>query len=402
MTATTAPLRAVPPAHVPEALVYDFDYIRDEGILADPHGRMAQIATTLPPLFWTPHHGGHWVVNNRKLLAEAATDVTRFSSKSASIPPIPGDPKLIPLTFDPPVHTAYRIPLNPHFSPKGVARLEATVRSMTDALIDAVIDKGRCEFLHEVAEPLPVVLFMQMAGMPTDRVKEFRHLAETATASPDPAARGAAIGAIGAILAETVTARIAEPRDDLISHIVAADVGGRKLEFHEIVNYAVLLFLGGLETVVNAISFDVRYLALHPDVQDELRADPASLPRAIEELLRLHGIPVTARRVAVDTRLGDVDLRQEDLVMMLLPAINFDPAAYTDAGSFCPMRKEAHVSFNMGPHRCLGANLARLELRVFFEQWLARVPRFRLDPAKPPRFFGGLNLAVRSLDIEWT
>jgi cytochrome P450 len=273
---------------------------------------------------------------------------------------------------------------------------------MTDALIDAVIDKGRCEFLHEVAEPLPVVLFMQMAGLPSDRIKEFRHLAEEATASPDPAARGAALGAIGAILAETVTARIAEPRDDLISHIITADVGGRKLEFGEVVNYAVLLFLGGLETVVNAISFSVRYLALHPDVQDGLRADPASLPRAIEELLRLHGIPMTARRVATDTRLGDVELRQEDLVMLLLPAINYDPAAYSDAGSFCPMRKESHVSFNMGPHRCMGANLARLELRVFFEQWLARVPRFRLDPAKPPRFFGGLNLAVRSLDLEWT
>src|SRR5271155_3453468 len=226
MTITAVPLRAARPAHVPEALVYDFDYIRDEGILADPHRRMAEVATTMPPLFWTPHYGGHWVLNNRKLLAEVATDVARFSSKSGSIPPIPGDPKLIPLTFDPPVHTAYRIPLNPHFSPKGVAHLEATVRSMTDALIDAVLEKGRCDFLHEVAEPLPVVLFMQMAGLPSDRVKEFRHLAEEATASPDPAARAAALGAIAAILAETVTARIAEPRDDLISHLVAAEVAG--------------------------------------------------------------------------------------------------------------------------------------------------------------------------------
>src|SRR5271167_2543090 len=402
MVMPTAPLRAARPGHVPEALVYDFDYIRDEGILADPHRRMAEVATTMPPLFWTPHYGGHWVLNNRKLLAEVATDVARFSSKSASIPPIPGDPELIPLTFDPPVHTAYRIPLNRHFSPQGVAHLEDAVRSMTNALIDAVIEKGRCEFLHEVAEPLPVVLFMQMAGMPSDRVKEFRHLAEDATASPDPATRAAALGAIAAILAETVTARIAVPRDDLISRIAAADFGGRKLEFEEIVNYSVLLFLGGLETVVNAISFSVRYLALHSDIQDALRADTASLPDAIEELLRLHGIPMTARRIAADTRLGDVDLRQGDLVMLLLPAINFDPGAYPDAASFCPMRKQPHVSFNMGPHRCLGANLARLELRVFFEQWLARVPRFRLDPDKPPRFFGGLNLAVRSLDIEWT
>src|SRR5271154_4176886 len=131
MTITAVPLRAARPAHVPEALVYDFDYIRDEGILADPHRRMAEIAETMPPLFWTPHYGGHWVINNRKLLAEVSTDPARFSSQRATIPRIPGDPKLIPFTLDPPEHSKYRVPANYLFSPKAIAHLEPVIRGMT-------------------------------------------------------------------------------------------------------------------------------------------------------------------------------------------------------------------------------------------------------------------------------
>jgi len=401
VTTSVEPSLAKRPDHVPADLVRDFDYIRDEGIVSNPHGRMAEIARTMPPLFWTPHYGGHWVINSRSLLSEAATDPARFSSERGSIPPIPGDPKLIPLTYDPPEHTAFRFPANRLFSPKGVRHLEPVIRSMTNGLIDAVIDKGGCEFLHEIAEPLPVVLFMQMAGMPSDRIKEFRALAEHATASPDPALRGAAIQQIGGILAETIQARLAEPKDDLITHIVTADYDGRKLTFEEMINYITLLFLGGLETVVNSISFNIHYLAVNPSIQDALRADPGSLPRAIEELLRLHAIPMTARRVAQDTQLNDVSLKADELVMLLIPAINYDPAVYADARSFSLIRREPHVTFNMGPHRCIGANLARLELRIFFEQWLARVPPFRIDPKKPPRFYGGLNLAVRSLNLRW-
>lgn len=390
------------PEHVPDSLVREFDYIRDPGIIRAPHARMAEIAATMPPLFWTPLYGGHWVVAGRALLAEVATQPERFSSKTRGIPPVDRDVNLIPLTMDPPIHSAYRVPINPHVSVQAVARLEDAIRRMADDLIDAVAGGTGCEFLHQVAEPLPVILFMKLAGMPTDRLAEFRGLAETATAAPTAAERAQAFAAIAAILAPIVRARMAEPQDDLISKLYAAGVAGRKMSFEELLNYSVLLFLGGLETVVNAISFSTIYLARHPDLQDRLRAEPALIPEAVEELLRLHGIAFTVRRAVAHTTLGGHTIRQDDLLLLLIPAANYDPACYPEPTEFRLGRKTPHVTFNMGPHRCMGANLARLELRVFLEQWLARIPRFALDPARPPVYFGGLNLAVRSAQLAWT
>jgi cytochrome P450 len=399
--ATAAKILANKPAHVPTDRVVEFDYIDDAGIIADPHARMREIAQTTPGLFWTPHYGGHWVARSRAVLAEVTTSPDRFSSKSRGIPAMDHDVDLIPLTMDPPEHSHYRIPINPLVSPKGVAPLEPSIREMANDLIDAVIAKGRCDFLHEVAEPLPVILFMRLAGMPTDRLAEFRQLAEQATAAPEASARSEAFVRIGQILAPIVQSRMVEPQDDLISKLYAAGVNGRKMTFEELLNYSVLLFLGGLETVVNALAFSTRYLAMHPDIQQELREDPTKIATAIDELLRLHGIAFTVRRTTADTELDGVLLKADDMILIMAPAANYDETFYPEAASFCPARKQPHVTFNMGAHRCMGANLARLEMRVFFEQWLARVPPFRLDPESPPVFFGGLNLAIRSLGITW-
>lgn len=389
------------PDHVPAELVYRFDYIDDPALVAEPHERMRQIAVEAPPLFWTPHHGGHWVVRSRALLAEITLDPGRFSNRSRGIPDAGRDIDLLPLTYDPPEHTLYRMPLNRFLSARAVAPLEPAIRDMTHRLIDEVAGRPGCNLLHAVAEPLPVILFMTMAGMPTDRLHEFRQLAEQATADPDGQARGHAFARISAILSETVRARMQRREDDLISRLIDSDLDGAKPSFAQVVSYAVLLFLGGLETVVNAIAFAMRHLATDQALQDRLRADLALIPAAVEELLRLHGIAMSVRRVTADTSVGGVDLREADRILLLVPAANYDPAGYRDAASFCPGRREPHVTFNTGPHRCVGANLARLELRVFLEAWLHRIPRFRLDPAQPPRFMGGLNLAVRSLDLLW-
>jgi cytochrome P450 len=389
------------PDHVPPHLIYEFDYIGDPAILAQPHERMKQIAAEAPPLFYTPYYGGHWVARSRQVLEQITLHPDVFSNHSRGIPRMETQPVLIPLTFDPPEHTTYRMPLNKHFSAKAVARLSENIHTMSNGLIDAVIEQGGCNFLHDIAEPLPVILFMQMAGMPTDRLKEFRLLAEQATAAPDPAIRQSAFGRIAEILSEVITARMAEPRDDLISHLIAADLDGRKPSFEELRSYAVILFLGGLETVVNAISFSILHLAQDPSLQSELRAAPEKLPQAIEEFLRLYGIAMSVRRVTRDTEIAGAIVKEDESILLLIPAVNYDAEAFATPTAFCPHRKEQHVTFNMGPHRCIGANLARLELKIFLTEWLRRVPRFRLDTTKPPSFIGGLNLAVQSLDLKW-
>jgi cytochrome P450 len=389
------------PDHVPPELVYDFDYVNDAGLHEDPHLRMRSIVREAPPIFYAPYYCGHWVITRRQALADITRDTATFSNKSKGIPATPKEIHLIPLTMDPPVHTVYRLPLNRHLSIKAVAPLETAIRAMSNELIDAVIDARTGDFLSQVAEPLPVTLFMRMAGMPTDRFHEFRKLAEDATAAPDGLVRQRALQSIHAILSDVVKARMATPEDDLLSRVLEADIDGRPPTYEEMQSYAVLLFLGGLETVVNAIGFSVRHLARNEALQTQLRDDPARIPAAVEEFLRLYGIASTIRRVITDTTYDGVNFKENDYILLLIPAVNYDPATYADAESFCPGRATGHVTFNMGPHRCVGANLARLELRVFLEEWLRRIPRFRLDPQRPPTFMGGLNLAVRTLPLIW-
>jgi len=403
MQTTTTPTKpSVFPPHVRPEQVFDYDYIADAELLKDPHQRMRSLVLEAPPIFYSPHHGGHWMVTSRPILMEIVADTTLYSNKSRGIPAADHDINLIPLTLDPPEHTVYRMPLNKLMSIKAVAEFEEVIRSMSNALIDAVADAQGCDFLHSVAEPLPVTLFLKMAGMPTDRLAEFRQIAEDATASADKAVRAKAFMRIVEILEDTIRDRQKVRQDDLISRLLDADVGGRNPTFEEMQSYVTLLFLGGLETVVNALSFSVRYLAMNPELQDQLRRDPTLLKAAVEELFRLHGIASTVRVVTRDTECHGVSFKKGESIYLLLPAANFDTQAHAEPGSFVLGRTQPHMTFNSGPHRCIGANLARLELRVFLEIWLQRIPSFRLDPDKPARFAGGMNLAVKSLPLVWS
>jgi cytochrome P450 len=309
---------------------------------------------------------------------------------------------MLPIGVDPPQHTMYRAPLNQPLSAKAVAGLETAIRDMTNELIDKVLGAGRCDFFSDIAEPLPVTLFMKLAGMPTDRLAEFRHLATQATSSTvDAATREATFKSIAGILAQTIKSRQEKREDDLVSRLLDVNLNGRNPTFHEMLGYSITLFLGGLETVVNALSFGVRHLARDQELQAKLRADPSLLPGAIEELMRLYGVASTVRRVMRDDVCHGVQFKQGDMVSLLLPAANYDDEAFPNPEQFILGRKEQHQTFNTGPHRCVGLNLARLEMKVFYEEWLKRVPPFRLDPQAPPKFMGGFNLALTTLPLVW-
>jgi cytochrome P450 len=402
------------PAHVPPELVYEYDNSRDPRMLQDPHARMRSLILEAPPIFFSPCNGGMWMVTRKKAIVDITMNTEVYSnafiSASAESSGEPsGEQKepqpglmLLPISVDPPRHTMYRAPLNQPLSAKSVAGLEAAIRAMSNELIDKVLAAGRCDFFSDIAEPLPVTLFMKLAGMPTDRLAEFRHLATQATSSTvDHATRAATFKSIAAILAEVIKARQEKREEDLISRLLDVNIDGRNPTFQEMLGYSITLFLGGLETVVNALSFTVRHLARDPELQARLRADPSLLPAAIEELLRLYGIASTVRRVMRDDVCHGVQFKQGDTLLLLLPAANYDDAAFPNPEQFILGRPEPHQTFNTGPHRCVGLNLARLEMKVFYQEWLKRVPPFRLDPQDPPRFMGGYNLALTSLPLVW-
>jgi cytochrome P450 len=167
-------------------------------------------------------------------------------------------------------------------------------------------------------------------------------------------------------------------------------------------NYCILLFIAGLDTVMNAMGYAVRHFAANPDLQEELRANPALIPEATEELLRRYSFVMSNRRAASDMTFAGAEIKAGERVLLYNPAANVDPEEFPDPGTFDLHREnKAHVTFASGPHRCLGSHLARIELQTLYEELLARLPTFRLDPEKPVRYRCGPVIGPRSVTIVW-
>jgi cytochrome P450 len=407
---------AVPvPAHVPPAAVYDFDMRFDPGLLADPHERVREMLREAPPVFWTPRNGGRWVVIGYPEIFEAARDTERFSSMymtperaqamMAMMPPgMPRTPQATPITMDPPEHGKFRGPLQKTFSPRAAMNQIEDIRALTDQLIDAVVGQGHCDFIPAIAEPLPVTVFLKMMGLPVSRLAEFRELVheflENTTGDP---IKGAALSRkVADSMLPEIMARKDAPQDDIISLLWRSEIDGQPMSVELMEDYCVLLFIAGLDTVINGMGFAVRHLAANPDLQDQLRAQPELITEASEEMLRRYSFTIPMRRVAKDTQLAGWTLKQDEWLVLYYPGADLDPREFAAPEKFDLNREnKVHLAFGAGVHRCLGAHLARVELQVLYQQVLKRLPKFRLDPERPATFHSGNIIAFDSLPIRW-
>jgi cytochrome P450 len=267
-----------------------------------------------------------------------------------------------------------------------------------------VRDEGGCEAMQALAEPLPVQVFLKLMGLPLGHQAEYRALVrrQLSTPSGDVVTGARQLQDMAAAMRETIVARRDAPRDDLISRLWATEIDGETPTLELMEDYAVLLFIAGLDTVMNAIGFGLHHLATHPELQGRLRAEPALVPVGIEELLRRYPLVAGTRRVARDLVFHGVAMKEGDRLQLGLVSANLDPSRFPE-----PMRVDlgredkAHITFNAGPHRCVGSHLARLELQIFFEELLDGLPEFRLDPDRPAQFHGGLVIGVDRLDLVW-
>lgn len=406
---------AVPkPAHVPDAAVYDFDMYLDPGLLRDPHERVRQILRDAPPVFWTPRNRGHWVVAGHQENYTLSRDTVNFTSEVTTreqaamfMQHLPKDighiPRATPINLDPPAHTIYRAPLQAAFSPKAILARKEKIRALANELIDAVIDQGHCDFVPAIAEPLPVKVFLEMLGLPVERLAEFRQLVhEHMAPAQNPIDFVFRSRKVADAMRETIDARKAEPKDDLISLLWQQEIEGKPMTLELMEDFGVLLFIAGLDTVINGMGFGIRHLAQNPDFQNELRANPKLIVEAAEELLRRYTFTVPVRRVAQEVELGGWKMQENDLVMIFLPGADLDPREFPEPEKFDMAREnKVHIAFGAGPHRCLGSHLARVELQVIYEQMLARLPTFRLDETKPIKFHAGNIIAIDSLHLRW-
>lgn len=391
------------PAHVPAERVYSFDFIDDvqTGGLHDAHIALHKSA---PDVFFTPYNDGHWMVTRFADAKEVMTHPDIYSSMN-TLPQMPWPLpklKLPPQDMDPPVHMRYRLLLQKFLGPKHARQLEPQIRALMVQLVDTALAKGSTEFVADVAVPLPVKTFMGMMHMDLSRYTEFVRWANGILASRTTAQRLLPFLRMNAYLKSLIRRRKKAPSDDPVSMLLAAEIDGERLTERRVLEVCNLLFLAGLDTVTNAMTFIVRHLAQNPQDQQRLRDNPDQIAGAVEEFLRRYAFVTVVRRVTRDTSLNGALLRAGDKVIVSLLAASND-----DRSIGCPVHvdldrpKPQHVAFNTGPHNCAGAPLARIELRVFLEEWLRRVPPFRLADNQHFETRGGNIMALEALRLIW-
>ena len=335
-------------------------------------------------------------------MSEVLLSPDRFSSSQLGVPKTEGRQALIPLSLDPPEHTPYRRILMKHFAPKTITQMEDDIRRRAKRLIEMVKRENRCDFLQQVGMPLPVQVFMDLMGLPSEKTDIFREIVVEWFATPNGPRRQEIAATVIGHLREVISDRRAKPKADLVSALIDESFNGELLSQAEIESMSFLLFLAGLDTVANAAGFMFSRLAQMPEMQRQLTQDATLLGRFIDETLRMSGVVTTARLVTHDTDLGGVALKKGDMILCPLALAGLDDRANPDPLEFRLDRKAAsHLMFATGPHLCVGHFLARLELRVLLEEWLRLIPEFSLDPTIPREVKIGSMTAMLRLGIKW-
>ena len=313
---------------------------------------------------------------------------------------------LIPLQIDPPDHVKFRKILDPLFAPREVAKLEADVRDLTNSLIDAFADRGTVDFTTELAVPLPCTVFLALMGLPQDdldlflRYKDDIIRPEGMVDQRADAIRRKTAQEMYAYFEKVIDDRRREPRDDLVTRFVQAEVDGHRLTNEDILDIGFLFIIAGLDTVTATLTCSVAYLARNPEHRRALAADPSLVPGAVEELLRWETpVPGVARVLAQDTEIRGTTYSAGTRCTVLLGAANTDESEFPEPDEVDFGREgNRHLGFGGGIHRCLGSHLARLELRVALEEFHRRIPDYELAPGTVPTYTPGLR-SVEHLEL---
>lgn len=364
----------------------NFDH-HDAVQMGDAHTEIYRLLRERCPVAHSERHDGFWVISRYEDCFEAAQDWHRFSSAGGvTLPKVSGPMPFIPIEIDPPALTRYRRLLLPHFSPAALAPMEPAIRAFTAQRVERLAAKGAGDLVAELATPVPMYAICRLLGVPEHDHEELH--AWGASLAHGPSASGDDLdGALEAAtnllvyLADMIQDR-REGRakgNDLISVMCAMEDEGGALSDDEILSIAFLLLPAGFDTTEAGIAGSLLYLAEHQDVQQALAEDLSGVTTAVEELLRYES-PVQAvhRVLTTDTTFRGQKLQKGESVLLLFGSADRDPAEFVNAESVDITRVwNRHFAFGVGMHRCLGANLARMEIRIVLEELLGR---YRFEP----------------------
>lgn len=366
---------------------------------------------------------GGWVLTRYDDGSEVLRNPEDFSSQQDNYPVRPW----IPQAIDPPLHTSYRRILNPWFTADAMAKLEPGLDKFAAELVDRMLEKDSFDFVAELADPFPTIVFCQLAGFPEDDYPEIMDWKNLIMHQGDGHPRGYELGRAkaeelglevgdGATLpnetsvavrqkagqevygyfAELLEQRRADPMDDLVSKLLTAKLDGeRALTQEELEDTLFLLFMAGLDTVASALGLIVQDLARNDAKRREfveLMEDPRRVAPAVEELVRIHSFVLLPRRVTRDLAFHGAQFRAEDRVLVPTVSANRDEELFPNANEIAYDRSpNRHLGFGLGPHRCLGIHLARRELRIALQAFHRKLPDYRLDPERKAVPFGGMK-----------
>lgn len=397
---------ATPAADVPPDRIVDFDIYNPFHGQHDLHVAWAELQkSTTHEIVWSPYNEGHWIALSPDLINQVYSDATRFSSRVVLVPKSTAGEayaEFIPLSLDPPVHRPFRKVLNDKLYGSAIHPLEPKVRKLTAELIDGFVANGRCDFVYEFAEQLPLRVFMQLVDLPVEHLPKLKHLADQFTRPDGSITPAEATEAFKAYIAPILEERKTSGGDDLLTHIATSEVNGKPMTLSESARLAIQVLVGGLDTVVNFMSFTMRVLAEAPEVQERLAANHDLHHAAINECLRRLPLVSSAREVVADTVVDGVTLKAGDMVVAptelyaLSPQMNDNPMAFD-----LDRKVRNHMAFGSGHHTCPGQFLARMEMKVLLEEWFARIPRFELEPGQNLRHRGGIVGGCEPFILRW-
>jgi cytochrome P450 len=377
------------------------------------HWAMADDLRESAPVFFNTFAQGYWVFTRHDAVRDIYKTPELFSSES--ITPWQPDPiyRFVPTQIDAPDHIKYRRIVNPWFSPREMETAEPRMRDLCRRLVEEVAPAGECDFVTGFALRFPTEAFLSVAGIDPADADLFVPWVEDFFGgfSGDPAGLEPMAKALEGIREYWVAAlaerrKDAAPREgDLASHLLHSTFEGRPLTDAELLDMLTVLVLAGLDTTRATLGYLFRHLAAHPEHRRRLIEEPELIPSAVEEALRFYPIVFgDGRKVTRDAEFYGVQLRKGDMVYALVSGANRDPRAYEQAGEFVIDRqRNHHMGFANGPHRCLGAHLARRELQIAVQEWLRVIPDFHVAGGEESlnERGGGAMMTLTSLPLAW-
>lgn len=392
------------PSHVPPELVRDVNIFAIQAIDPDIHKAWKTLQDSSPSLIYSPFFGGHWIPMRAHVIERMMSDHEAFINGGVWVPPMPpGMLPQLPIQSDGELHRAYRSFIMPYVIGKPLRQAIDGARELAIELIEGFKARGECDFATEFAQHLPIEVFLKLVDLPSEDRPLLASLAEVVR-QPDPVARMQAFGQMADYIAKYVDERIADPRDDMISRIANGQVLGRPMTRDEILGECTQVLVGGLDTVASMMGFIVAHLAVNTELRRRLVENPDLIEKRIDEIIRRFGVAGPARQAAKDVEFDGILVKAGDPIFVATALHGLDDQRWEDPMTVDldrPSRATDFQTFGSGPHRCPGAALARSEIILFLEEWLKRIPDYRLVPERPMISASGSVTGVLSLPLRW-